>query len=86
MSKQLYMKETLRDMVLDKQKEIERLNNILDEIDLIFYRIRYVGFNSIKDENKFLYENINEVRKICQYKKITDELDGILQILDKENK
>ena len=53
-------------------KEIERLNNILDEIDLIFYRMRFVGFNSINDELKFLYENINEVRKICQNKKLKE--------------
>lgn len=52
--------------------EIERLNNILNEIDLIFYRMRFVGFNSKNDELKFLYENINEVRKICQNKKLKE--------------
>lgn len=53
--------------------EIERLNNILDEIDLMFYRMRFVGFNSTKDEIKFLYIIINDVRKMCQNKKLLEE-------------
>ena len=60
---------------VNELEEIKRLNNILDEIDLIFYRMRFVEFNSIDDELECLNVIINDVRKICQNKKLEENND-----------
>lgn len=46
----------------------EKLEKCLDEIDLIIYRMRFVGFNSNKDYIIFCNKILNDIRKICQLK------------------
>lgn len=50
----------------DLQQENKHLKRCLDEIDIIFYRMRFVDFYSNKDWIKFTNECINDVREICQ--------------------
>lgn len=38
-----YDKETLRDMIIDKQQEIERLQTIINEIKAIIYNNQIIG-------------------------------------------
>ena len=67
-----YDKETLKDMVLDKQEEIERLNNIIKEVR------EYIG---LTDEDRE-YLGIYDVNGIG----ILNILDKVEGINEKENK
>lgn len=50
-----YDKETLKDMVIDKQEEIERLNNI------IIQAIEYIGKNTYIDEDNEVLDKLLEI-------------------------
>lgn len=90
-----YDKETLKDMVLEQQEEIERLQNKVEDLQADYGNKAQVERDLLEIENKRLQNIIKEVRewiRIVQTNEDrkhlepiinTDELDHILEILDK---
>ena len=44
----------------------EKLEKCLIEIDKRIYRLRFITFDSPKDELRFLYNLLSDIRVICQ--------------------
>ena len=76
------------DYITNLQDENERLKECLKEIDLIFYRLRFIDFLDQDTHIETLYNIINDVRQIaqimnCQHNNIKEVLQCYIEELVK---
>ena len=72
-----YDKETLRDIVLEKQEEIERLNNIINELN--------EEVEIIKEDKKIEKLEINDNGLLIESPSVIEVVNKINEIIDKIN-